>query len=70
MAVGSDLVLQKRAEDLTKTLNAKELDLAKANSILKQLFDKVVVNYPNGSLDFLYKNGASTQIFFAEGFRN
>lgn len=69
MAVGSDLVLQKRAEDLTKTLNAKELDLAKANSILKQLFDKVVVNYPNGSLDFLYKNGASTQIVFAEVFR-
>lgn len=69
MAVGSDLVLQKRAEDLTKTLNAKELDLAKANSILKQLFDKVVVNYPNGSLDFLYKNGASTQIVFADVFR-
>lgn len=69
IAAGSDLVLQRRAEDLTKTLNAKDLDLAKANSLLKQLFDKVVVNYPNGSLDFLYKNGASTQIVFAEVFR-
>lgn len=69
IATGSDLVLQRRAKDLVNTLNAEELDLGLANSQLKQLFDKVVINYPNGTLDFLYKNGASTQIFFAEGFR-
>ncbi len=69
IAAGSDLVLQRRAKDLVDTLNAEELDLGLANSQLKQLFDKVVINYPNGTLDFLYKNGACTQIFFAEGFR-
>lgn len=57
--------LGKRLADLEEALEANPMDRAQANARLRQVFNSVVVDWPNGVLAFDWKQGGMSEITYA-----
>jgi DNA invertase Pin-like site-specific DNA recombinase len=57
-------LVEHKLDDLSASLKETPLDRTKANSLLRQLCEEVVVDYPNGMLSFLWKHGGETGLVF------
>lgn len=57
-------MIRRRVDDLLGALGKEPLDKLLINTLLRQLFDKVVVNYPNGTLDFHWKHGGINGLMY------
>lgn len=58
-------LVDSKVADLRSTLMAQPLNRTKVNTILRQLLDKVVIDYTWGQLMFHWKHGGVTEINFA-----
>lgn len=65
IATGSSPVLSRRLRDLEGALTAEPLDRPKANAMLRSVLASVVVDYPNGRLNFEWKHGGESSIHYA-----
>lgn len=66
--VSSPIVLKARLEELRKALQEEPLNREKANAALRAVMKKVIINYQKGELDFVWKNGATTDLWYAPKF--
>jgi len=65
IATGSSPVLAQRLNDVEAALKAEPLNRPKANLLLRSVLVSVVVDYPNGRLDFQWKHGGESSIHYA-----
>lgn len=64
-------ITESKALDLEKALVEEPLDRAKVNALLRQVFEKVVVDYDSGELEFCWQQGGSVgSVMFAWPFLN
>lgn len=64
LATSFSPVLAQRLRDLEGTLSARPLDRPKANAQMRSLLTSVVVDYPNGLLNFEWKHGGNSSISY------
>lgn len=61
-------VLRQRIEKAIAALHeteAGELDRAAANAALRTIFDRAVINYPEGTIDLVWKAGGTLRVHYA-----
>jgi DNA invertase Pin-like site-specific DNA recombinase len=57
-------VVKHKLDDLSACLKGAPLDRTKANALLRQLLEEVVVDYPNGLLSLVWKHGGESEVVF------
>lgn len=65
IASGSSPVLAQRLKDLEEVLSAEPLDRPKANLLMRSVLSSMVVDYPNGRLNFEWKHGGESSLQYA-----
>lgn len=55
-------VRQRRLAALEEAVSAETIDIAAANSLLRQVLARVIVNWPDGELDLEWKHGGITSV--------
>lgn len=62
-AIGT--MLNKRIEDLRKTLSMSPINRNEVNVLLRQILSGVTINYQNGTIDLLWKHGGESSLLYA-----
>ncbi len=65
IATGSSPVLAQRLKELEEALSAKQLNRPRANLLMRSVLTAVVVDYPNGRLNFEWKHGGESSLMYA-----
>lgn len=66
--VSSPRTLKLRLQELREALKATPLNRAKANAAMRMVIEKVIVNFVDGDLQFVWRTGATTELKYASMF--
>lgn len=66
--VSSPRILKAKLQELREALKTTPLNRAKANAAMRVVMEKIIVNFVNGDLEFVWKSGAKTDIAYASRF--
>jgi DNA invertase Pin-like site-specific DNA recombinase len=58
-------VVEKKIDELCKLLKRKPINRLEVNTLLRQLVNAVVINYPNGTLDFHWRHGGENFLVYS-----
>lgn len=66
--VSSPRILKAKLQELREALKTTPLNRAKVNAAMRVLMEKVIVNFLTGDLEFIWRNGATTELGYASRF--